>query len=143
VANREHCQEVLDYLLAHPEKHAQCLWVAPPSVAETARDERNLCHTTACVAGTAALLSGRYDFDFVDITLPSGRIVHGLRELYDGKTWEEHEIGRDDNFDTDTWFCEAGAEYLGLDSTEAGLLFYEMDNETALLKLKEYANGEC
>lgn len=111
---------VLDYVTAHPEEHDQRYFVGSRTRfgdVVGSVPHRNLCGTTACVAGHAMLRSGYtlrvgprpfYDYSFV---------------RPDGTTVEVPEID--------------GAELLGLDPDTAGALFYTMDNDMALEFLAE------
>lgn len=135
MANTEACQEVLDYLLAHPEKHCQRYLArawdklkaylgsgaldAELRVVEKAYPQANVCGTTMCIAGTAMFLQGRLElsnegYERIDGVQLSGR---------------------------ERWIAE-GAKALGLTYDQARSLFMEMDNDKALHMLKEYANGE-
>ena len=75
----------------------------------------NSCGTSMCIAGTALAL--RFNFDYREI-------LKYVESSVDG-------------------FSGAAAPLLGLDTEdEKDILFYEMDNESALQKLKKVAVGE-
>lgn len=51
---RAHAQEVLDYIIEHPEQHSQESWFV--SKDETLPPEPGTCGTTMCIAGTSIFL---------------------------------------------------------------------------------------
>lgn len=135
MANAEHCREVLDYLLTHPDVHDQTSWCQDDEA--FLDEEDNLCGTTMCIAGTAAFLSGRMVFRkrFGELSAVCDGVP--LMERADGFNSRGEQVA-----DCGEWFEEVGAEYLGLDRSQAHDLFMNMDDDDALHTLKEYANGE-
>lgn len=115
MANAEKCQEVLDYLLAHPQYHNQSYVI---SQVEDNIDEENICGTTMCIAGCAMFLDNPKEFMQV---------------------FSDPDIG--EGLEPHDWETRA-AKILGLTGFEAADLFWVMNNDQALHALKEYANGE-
>ena len=123
-------QAALDYIHAHPEKHAQNHWVGinkGNAITYFWMDnlnvtEENLCGTTMCVAGTLVYLNEGVD---------------GLNRLH------HNTMGVVDENDVvvNGWIV-TGAKYLGLTSQEAYSLFFEMDEAKAVDMLTAIANGD-
>jgi hypothetical protein len=111
---RRLAQDVFDYIQENPEKHDQEHYFYQPE------KSTGFCGTTMCVAGTAMAI--RYNFDY--------RAIHKAMEAKLADT------GRV------TSYCRMAGELLGLDVTEQDALFYEMNEELALQKLKKVIVGE-
>lgn len=129
---KANAQAVLDYILAHPEKHSQRHVVGLmdsswnffllPSSGESVEDivltEENFCGTTMCIAGTVIFLN-----QGIDALNRLGKPV-----IIDDESHTDWEI--------------VGAEYLGLDLDEADSIFFEMSNSRAIDLLIAIANGD-
>lgn len=103
-------QKVLDQILAHPEQHNQNNF-----------GEKTECGTTMCIAGWAVTLDPNTEVSFfTDYPLVNPRVI-----TENGPMDIEYRAG----------------ELLGLeDSYEQVSLFYDMDNDSALRRLKHLAD---
>jgi hypothetical protein len=128
--NQTKCQEVLDYLLSHPERHVQRYWGRDwkryrDFYGETFEfrhcgqkyPQADQCGTTMCIAGTVMMLAGRLSYSAAGV------------EKLDGHAADRGE-----------WIA-AAAEELGIEFSVAEDIFLTMDNDEALHKLKELCNG--
>ena len=124
--NRRKAKEILDFLVANPERHNQAEFFVLKDMPEdwSADDayptntfavkhltEDNMCKTTMCIAGSAVYV---------------GHSAEEIRSVLE----EGHSID---------WVSE-GAKVLGLDIREAKVLFYA-DNRNALELLEAVAEG--
>lgn len=134
MVNRAVAKQVYKYLKNNPEKHAQGSWFTKKvadakayrgyrrehvKASELEGDEPNICGTTMCIAGaTTFLVEGLEGLDYW--TVGSNGYVN------------KEEVG-----------IEKAREHLGLSREEAQILFYTMNNDRALAKLKDYAEGKA
>lgn len=113
MANKEACQRVLDWTLAHPEHHDQRTWA---------------CDTTLCMAGTAIMLEHYGETRTRELAL-SGT---GTLELSNALAFK-HNGG----------YGEQAQELLGLTEDQADALFRaSLPNDEAVRMLKEIINEE-
>lgn len=127
---RQNAQAVLDYLEKNPNQHRQNFFWAPKDQPQTLTDEaqaewisrldelkkpieHNVCDTTMCIAGTAVFLN------------------EGIPGLVSCISAEYEDVS----------FINKGADYLGLDDSEAQELFYTMSEQSALDALRAVAEG--
>jgi hypothetical protein len=134
MANQQACQEVFDYLIAHPEHHEQSSWANP-------------CGTTMCAAGCRAFLDGKLEIKPGEFAtgnqnvLWNGDSMGELSQLWSCDFVEYKERYGTDIFPMDLIPSHA-AKSMGLTKQERNFLFYQTTNEMALLTLKRLANGE-
>lgn len=118
---RQTAQNVLDWIHDNPQQHNQEL-VHSQLGSDT-------CGTTMCIAGN--LLAQKYG-------LQTG---HDFRRWWDDNGYEQVQIPGFKDRHAYAWVRTAGQE-LGLTQDEAWDLFYTLDNEDAVQKLKHIVVGE-
>lgn len=101
--NLDVIQKTHDLVTAHPEKFFMGGWLH-----EQYDDDNNLCGTTACVAGHAAIISGRVKVDL--------------------RTPEHSEAYYKITFLDDVYWDGAGRKALGISSRMADALFYRHED---------------
>lgn len=117
--NVELIERELLWLLHHPERHDQGVWIVAPKKLSEPSTERWHCGTTGCLAGWVVIHDGwvpepsdGYEIDSTYVTHPQRGI--GRREV-------EH----------------VATELLGLEPDDANVLF---GGDLTLLEMFEYAN---
>ena len=129
MVNAANAQAVYDFLTAHPTVHAQSDWVAVNGVfpnedtAVEKKAEQNFCGTTLCAAGAAVwVVEGKRSFR------------QAVRDFNDPE-----DLGDEG---PDSLWVTRGAEILGISTSDADRLFYNMNNESALVMLKAVADDD-
>lgn len=128
--NRQHAQDILDYIKAHPEEHEQYSWVQDPNDISPSASPETGCGTTMCLAGTSVFLTeGPRGLKKIYTEIANNEVAYLMQET-------------DDLIDEDDIFVQKGADNLGLDYHEANELFTIMSNETAVNAMQALADGD-
>jgi len=116
-STRETAQRVLDFINANPAVHRQTTYFGDRVNTE------NYCGTTMCVAGTALY------------------VEYGINSPM---SFYEHPVfGRRGNDHTGNSYAKVAGPLLGFENAdESDAIFYEMDNERAVQKLKHLVTGD-
>jgi hypothetical protein len=133
MANAQKCQEVLDFILMHPERHDQGDWAMLPIDTFREGERPDICDTAVCAAGTAALLDNRLSL------VAEGSYIDekGNRQVI----WDVSADFYNPEGENFSNWEDLGAYLLGLTEQEAACLF-GASNSRAIKMLKRLANNE-
>lgn len=124
MGNIELLRKTKEHMLANPERHNQGTWISYP---DSARPPYNMCHTSMCTAGHAAVLAGAQIPTF-DEYLNVGWVLNEEGEIdRNGEgvaSWAEAQLGLSGDEYNYLFFC--------MDKTE---LFARIDQVLALWEL--------
>jgi hypothetical protein len=117
MGNIELLKKTKEYMQANPEKHNQGTWISFPSASAPLS---NMCHTTMCTAGHAAVLAGA-----------------------EVPTFQEYlEVGWTLNPEGKVDYCGDGvatwaSDRLGLNCDEYDYLFFSLDKEELFARIDQ------
>jgi|SRR5688500_1023583 len=115
MGNIELLKKTKEHMQANPEKHNQGTWISFPSYSSS-----NLCHTTMCTAGHAAVLAG-------------AEVPNSGEHAQMG--WTLNQEGKLDYYGDNvaTW----ASDKLGLNEEEYNYLFFSLDKEELFARIDQ------